>query len=270
MSKSWIAAIRKVTQISMFLVAGKWLAIGWIRCPFAVPYVMCTACPVTNCPGRWLQVWFIGLLTVSQIISHRLFCGWICPMGLIEEFCGGRALQRVLNRIRSAARSLSPSRLVKFAFLAFVVVVFCLYDWQTDYRPYDYVVRSPRTLSIDAPLVAMQLGLHRYGFRVALAAIAILGAILIGRFWCRHLCPLGALLALARTPSLLKLRIDEKTCTHCGMCLRVCPMRTLPKTGECISCMECWSACPTDAIRLEPLHSAKIANHALSNRSLAR
>ena len=263
MKKTWLVAARKAGQFAMFLLAGRWLAIGWIRCPFAVPYVMCAACPVTNCPGRWLQVWFLGLLVISQLLGRRLFCGWVCPMGLLQEFLGGRLLRRLLRRVAPAG-SLSPARVVKFLLLAVVVIVFFACDWTKDYRPYDYVVRSPRTLSFDAPIVAMQIGLRRYAVRLGLAALALVGAVFVGRFWCRHLCPLGALLALTRTPSALKIHIDENACTHCHRCVRACPMRTLPNTGECISCLECWTVCPTDTIRLRPSHSAKIVHHVVT------
>jgi ferredoxin len=74
------------------------------------------------------------------------------------------------------------------------------------------------------------------------------------RFWCRYLCPLGALLGLLSKVALVQRQIDPR-CTECGACASVCPTGTVrpeqayaSDPGECTVCLGCLSACPVDAI----------------------
>ena len=78
----------------------------------------------------------------------------------------------------------------------------------------------------------------------------VAGSIFLYRFFCRFLCPLGALYGLFNKISLLGIKLDKPKCTDCGMCQAKCKMdiRHVGDT-ECISCGECISSCPTGAIR---------------------
>ena len=75
----------------------------------------------------------------------------------------------------------------------------------------------------------------------------------IPRFWCRFLCPAGAVLALIGHRPLLRRRVSE-SCTQCGLCRRHCPMQAIPEdpartlTTECIVCQKCRQICPEAAI----------------------
>ena len=83
---------------------------------------------------------------------------------------------------------------------------------------------------------------------VVLMAVVI-GSIFLYRFFCRFLCPLGALYGLFNRISLLGIKLEKPKCTDCGACLTKCKM-DIRHVGdaECISCGECMSACPTGAI----------------------
>lgn len=81
------------------------------------------------------------------------------------------------------------------------------------------------------------------------------------RFWCRYLCPLGALLGLASKVSWLKRRVDT-SCVSCGACQRNCQMDAIDGSreyasdaGECIQCLDCLGDCPTGAIRFQGTRS---------------
>ncbi len=74
------------------------------------------------------------------------------------------------------------------------------------------------------------------------------------RFWCRNLCPLGALLSLVSRFSLLNRKVNT-ACTLCGDCRRICPMNAIPKEAhntsysDCTMCLECEESCPNGGIR---------------------
>jgi ferredoxin len=74
------------------------------------------------------------------------------------------------------------------------------------------------------------------------------------RFWCRILCPLGALLGLCSRVSILRLEKDDEKCTDCKLCTKHCQGAASPLPGqdwenaECVACFNCSEACPEDAL----------------------
>jgi MauM/NapG family ferredoxin protein len=74
------------------------------------------------------------------------------------------------------------------------------------------------------------------------------------RFWCRYLCPLGALFGLLSKVSALRWTVDRDKCTECNRCARECKTAAILDKGtgylvqECVECMNCPDVCPTQAI----------------------
>jgi polyferredoxin len=82
-----------------------------------------------------------------------------------------------------------------------------------------------------------------------LAGLA-LASLFIPNFWCRYLCPYGALMGLASLLSPLRIRRTPDACIDCAKCAQACPAR-LPvdtlvqiRSAECLGCMECIAVCP--------------------------
>jgi polyferredoxin len=86
---------------------------------------------------------------------------------------------------------------------------------------------------------------------VTLAVLVVL-SVVVKNFWCRYLCPYGALLGLFSFPSPQRVTRDRGSCIDCRACTRGCPVeiRVHEKasvwTPECTGCMSCVSACPVD------------------------
>jgi polyferredoxin len=242
---------RRLTQIAVFVVTGQWLAIGWLRCPFAVPFVSCPSCPLTDCPGRYLFLPTLGLVALVGLVSGRAFCGWACPMGLVEDALG--RLPKPSRR--SQARWSKVDRVLKWArwpILALVAWAVLAYNYQPDQRAWEYAVRSQSLLNLESYGIAWALGGGAYKFRFALLMVALVGALFVSRFWCRYLCPLGTLLSPFNKFSLLALHRRETSCTACGKYPRECPQYTVPGTTDCVMCGECVQGCPAKAITLRP------------------
>jgi ferredoxin-type protein NapH len=243
-----ITLIRRASQIAFLALTGEWLTIGWLRCPYGVPFVSCMSCPLRSCPGTWLQPYFLALVGISSLVIGRAFCGWACPMGLIEEAIG-RIPRPRLERLKGFTRVDRWLKWLKWpALVAVIYLVFVL-----NYPPgrgHPYVVRTASAFNLDAVEIAWTMGVRAYWVRAAVLVGALIGALVLMRAWCRYCCPFGALLGLFNKVSVIKLSRDESKCENCGKYPRDCVQHTVPGTTDCIICGECISGCPCGAIGL--------------------
>jgi len=240
---------RRISQVAFFVLTGEWLAVGWLRCPYGVPFVSCASCPLADCPGRWLQPWFIGIAALSGLLAGRAFCGWVCPMGLIQDALGRIKRSNATLSARFAAFD-EYAKYFKYAYLAIVVVLIFSLNLQLG-RPHEYVVRSPSAFSIGSYQVAWGLGEPWYQVRFWVLVVAIVGGLLVSRLWCRYLCPLGALLSIFSKTSIFKIGCDTDACSTCGKYPRECIQHTVPDTVDCVMCGECVQGCPKGALKLQ-------------------
>ena len=141
---------------------------------------------------------------------------------------------------RSLDRALRWGRFVVLA-----VVMYFSYTtaklWFADYDPY-------------VTLFGLHwlFGAESSGFWIALLILGVVAAasVVIDRFWCRYLCPLGAVFAVVGRFSLLRLRRSAVTCTDCTLCDKPCPVGIEPSkakpfvSSDCIGCMDCVATCP--------------------------
>jgi polyferredoxin len=94
-------------------------------------------------------------------------------------------------------------------------------------------------------------------------AILVVASVFIQNFWCRYLCPYGALLGLSSLLSPLGIRREPAACIDCAKCTKACPS-LLPvdkliivRSAECTGCLECVAACPAKgALQMSPVWSS--------------
>jgi len=222
------------------------------------------------------------LLLAATWILGRFFCGWVCPLGTVLDLIHPLALwqrRQGWSRRRIGWFPLHGSGPLRYYLLVAVLAS---------------SVVSLKLLGLLDPLVIFEhaatvivtsaLALQLPPLRLTLAAPVVFLLIVAlelwqPRFWCRHLCPLGALLSVFARGGLLQRRIDT-ACTNCGECRRGCPMRAIPDEQyklcqgdcsvcegcewgaallklnlhqtyyvECILCLECAATCPEGAVR---------------------
>lgn len=215
------------------------------------PGLHCYACPlaVTVCPIGLVQnliingtvpFYWLGTIALYGLALGRGFCGWFCPFGTLNDLLSFRKV-----RFR---RVLSP---LKFLVLVGTVVA----AWRFGDTMFCKLCPAG---GLEASLPYLGLGIAEPStpFWVHMGTLGgtILGMILVSRFWCRYLCPMGALLSLFNRLSFLGLRIRQDRCTSCGLCSRACPMGIEPHregdSSNCIRCGECVGACPHQALSL--------------------
>lgn len=237
---------RRLTQTLFFLLTGQWLVVGFLRCPFGVPFVCCASCPLSDCTGTWLQMPVIGLLLISGILLGRVFCGWLCPLGYLQDVLG--RLPKPSLEPRRWFTAVEPwLRALKYVVLTVVVWLVFRYNFPAE-RAHPYVVRSPSFLNWESIVVAAKLGATRYPVRAGILGVALLSGLLVTRLWCRYLCPLGALLGVLNKVSAWRPAKVEAACRNCGTYSRECVQHTLPGTMDCIVCGDCLQGCPHGAI----------------------
>lgn len=188
-------------------------------------------------------VMFLTFVGISLLL-RKSFCGWICPVGFISENLA-RIGQLIFKRnFRPSGWFDKPLRSLKYLILGFFVwAIFSM----TPQALHSFI-ESPYNKIADIKMMLFFVNLGKVGAIVLMVLAA--GSIFINGFWCRYLCPYGALLGLFSWMSPVKVRRDPVTCTDCGLCDKVCPAR-LPvmsklqiTSPECLGCSDCVTSCP--------------------------
>ena len=188
---------------------------------------------------------FVSFLAIA-FLFRKAFCSWLCPVGTLSEFLW-RAGRLLLRRNFSLPRWLDiPLRSLKYLLLAF----FMWAIGNMSAGAVEEFMHSPYGAIADVRM----LNFFRYvgGTAAAILALLVLVSVLVQNFWCRYLCPYGALLGIASLLSPLRVRRSADACIDCAKCAKVCPS-ALPvdklvsiKSAECTGCLECVAVCPAE------------------------
>ncbi|NQU40605.1 MAG: 4Fe-4S binding protein [Lentisphaerae bacterium] len=180
---------------------------------------------------------------VGILWGGRLYCSWVCPMGLLGEIV--RGIRRRLDRIGVRFFNLPISGLPKYILLvvgAGTCLIFSI--------PFFYGFYPPRILS-DA-LADSWSGTLMTGELLFIGLLLLCELVLCERLWCKCLCPGGALLAWMGNLRQLRVRHDPDACTACGACDQACPYDLTPSRrtlgGECDNCGLCIEVCNDSAL----------------------
>ena len=190
--------------------------------------------------GMFLLLAFLG----ASWIFRKSFCGWLCPVGTASEYLWKLGRQTFGRNFRLPRKLDIGLRALKYILLG--LFLYAVTSMTVD--GIHAFLEGPYGLVSDVKM----LNFFRYlgltgGIVVALLVIA---SVLVQNFWCRYLCPYGALMGLASLASPLRIRRDADLCIDCGKCSKACPS-ALPvdklitiKSAECIGCIECVAECP--------------------------
>jgi MauM/NapG family ferredoxin protein len=230
---------------------------------------------------EWIGRAFWSLiLVVPTFVIGRFFCGYVCPMGAAIDFLDYllfRKKRRPSLKSEPHLRKIKYVGLILFAAAALpgLSLVFFMDPIALLTRFYTFVLYPVAIILINLFLdllrpVSRVLGwvtlshLHypQPVFYMSVITLMVFGGIialnrLAPRFWCRYLCPLGALLSLISPLGLFKRRVSQD-CNECLICQKSCPMGAIregPKetfAPECIQCLNCEKVCPKEVISFPP------------------
>lgn len=245
--------MRKITQILALIISN----LGFFRIlktGFVCPFLYCYGCPFAafGCPIGVLQDFItyrqfpffaIGLLGVYGALAGRVFCGWVCPFGALHDLISYLKGEKGFK----APRFWYIKYIVLFVVLALAWItldtLFCKFCPSGSlFAAIPFFILHPNS----------SFGTFFYVHILTLIATLIL-AYLVSRFWCRYLCPLGAIHGMFNKVSLLNIRFDEEKCTGCEVCLEVCPMGIdrvddIGRSTDCTMCGRCVEECPEKAL----------------------
>jgi len=232
------------------------------------PGLNCYSCPaaVLSCPIGAMQLFIAGIrhsislfvtgfLVSVGVVFGRFICGYVCPMGLVQD---------LIYKIKS------PKKRVRFQYLRylkyFVLLIFVillpllvLHELSGVGEPWfcKYICPSG-TIFGAIPLLAANGFLRDLAgnlliFKLSVSALMLITAVFIYRPFCRLLCPLGAIYALFNRIAIIKMRCDKEKCTSCKKCSEACQIMLepskQPNSPECIRCGSCKAACEVKALR---------------------
>lgn len=181
----------------------------------------------------------LASLLLAIVITGAVFCGWLCPLGAIGDW-----LYALRKKVFPYKWELSPAVAWVFSYGRFVLLIAILYFswaqsklWFETYDPFKQIFH----MNVESATSAAAISLF------------LLLSMAIERFWCRFLCPLGAVIGLFSRFSLLVIKREPARCIRCGKCDKNCPAGISPASNQtvndsrCLSCYQCVASCPVES-----------------------
>lgn len=195
----------------------------------------------------------LAIVLLVTALWGRFFCGYLCAFGAMQELLG--ALRRVsLPGLKTVPKHIDRKlKRVKYGVLAAIVLLAWVFQLPVrgSLSPWGVfgalLSGNPRTALSVVPTVG-------FFFLLGIAAASFL----VERFFCRYLCPLGAIFTPISRWRLFHIHRNGSECVNCSACSRSCAMGVTVqeadsvRDGECIDCMRCTAVCPTAALYTNP------------------
>ena len=221
---------------------------------FCAPGLNCWSCPAAafSCPIGALQTgsfYAAGYVILIGLLLGRAICGFLCPFGFLQE---------LLNKIPSPKKIL-PRKLTRVKYFLLVAFVLILPVTLPLGEPtFCEFICPAGTLEAGLPLIAAHeefreaLG-NLFALKMFVLIAVIVACVFVHRFFCRVLCPLGAIYGLLNRYSFWQLNFSAQACVNCGRCKKVCPLNLDPtkenNSAECVRCGRCVEICPAKALQ---------------------
>lgn len=261
-------ALRRAVQFS-FLLLNLWIGVefvlwvrqfegsglqGWSRpagvegwLPIAgmmnTKYFLLTGkIPVIHPAAMFLFLTFAGL----SLFLRKAFCGWLCPVGTVSELLW-KLGRDTFKKNWTLPRWLDiPLRSLKYILMG----LFLYAVGSMSAEAIGAFLYSPYGVVADVKM----LNFFRYMSTGAAVTVGVLivASVFVRNFWCRYLCPYGALMGLVSLLSPLRIRRNEARCIDCAKCAKACPAGLAVdqlvqiRSAECLGCMECVAVCPAE------------------------
>ncbi len=179
------------------------------------------------------------------ILFGPVFCGWVCPLGTIQEFVSSFGRKHFRKRFNHFI----PYKVdVYLRYLRYLVLAWVLYmtavTGKLIFAEYDPYFALFNFWTSEVAIIGLSI-----------LVVTLAGSFFVERPWCKYACPYGAVLGITNLFRVFSIRRNQTTCKADGACSILCPMnipvdsKTIVRDHQCISCMECTSeaVCPVKA-----------------------
>ena len=235
-----------------------------------VPGFNCYSCPgaIGACPLGSIQNalaaaghqagWYVlGIILLYGVILGRTICGWLCPLGLIQEL-----LHKIPTPKIRKSRITRVLSWLKYILLAVFAVAIPLWYGLRHNMPlpgFCKYICPAGTFEGAIGLLANPVNSEKFSMLGILFTRKFIIMLLIGllcvfcyRTFCRFICPLGAIYGLFNSFNVIGVKVDSSRCSGCGSCVCSCGM-DVRHVGdhECINCGRCMEVCTRNAISIK-------------------
>ena len=221
------------------------------------------ACPLGSlqnalaCSGHRAGWYVLGIIMIFGLSLGRTICGWLCPLGLIQELLHKIPTPKIPKS--RVTRALSYLKYVILAVFAVAIPMwygirhdmaipgFCKYICPAGtFEGAIALLSNPKNANFFAMLGIL------FTRKFVIMLVIATACIFCYRSFCRFICPLGAIYGMFNRLALISVKVDESRCIGCGACVRSCKM-DVRHTGdhECINCAKCMSVCNKNALSLK-------------------
>ena len=214
-------------------------------------------------------LWALATISLT-IIFGRFFCSWVCPFGSLHHFVGFLA-----HRRKSSAQKIQLNKYRKAQCIKYFVLIFFLgmaafpsiaATLQTGLLdPIPLITRSFNLVLLPiadrtANFVSVTSRFYEGAWLIfAMFLAAVLLNLAIPRFYCRFICPLGALFAVIGRFAIWRIGKNQSECVNCKLCERSCEGGCEPsgniRISECVLCFNCRQDCKDELISYQTKRS---------------
>lgn len=238
----FVAAAGAIIAAAWYAVRGGTIFNFHEYCPLSPVCVFFTM-PQSGIVWPW-GVFFFGTLLITALFVRRAFCGWLCPVGMAQD------IVYLPRRLMNKAPTLPvPAGRRRASFWARIIVLLA-----TLFIPF---ITGSMFFTNFCPMIRIGDALYRTDLAAGLATLGVLTvlSIVMERFFCRFVCPLGLILGWAGRSGakLFPTLTVHKTCKagdRCGKCVGACPMKIdlcavngAIDDAECLLCLSCVRQC---------------------------
>ena len=272
---------RKIVQVAAFVysntyignfVSGQIYKGSWKQ--FCNPGMNCYSCPAARlvCPIGAMQAvsgsmnfklsfYVIGFVLALGVVFGRAICGFFCPFGLIQEL-----IYKIPFPKKKLWKWLTYVKYVLLAVFVVIMPVTMVNELGMSSPAFCEYICPAGTLEGGIPLLSTHPELRAtlgalFSVKACILIITLIGCLSVCRFFCKVMCPLGAIYGLLNKVSIYYMECNKKTCVSCGKCHNICPMDVgpvkNPNSAECIRCGKCVASCPKESLALKFVYGKK-------------